>query len=177
MMMRVYIAVLIATIAVLTGCQHRGTSSNLSGVTLADASASPDAAIRTAIRAHVAHNPNLNPNAFDTEVKRVTLDGDHAQAEVEFHVKNGSGVMQLTYALAKQNGAWAVIESTPIGSNFSHPQVNQAQANGPNAATSRDSSIFRTMDSFHGAAAPTEKLPPGHPPVDLNPKGTPKQAP
>jgi len=41
-------------------------------------------------------------------VKQVTIDRDHAQAQVEFHVKNGPGTMQLTYALAKRDGAWSV---------------------------------------------------------------------
>jgi len=158
------ITMLIASAAVLAGCQQRGSSGTSAPVALADAN--PESVIRTAIGAHLAHNANLNPNAFDTEVKRVILDGDRAQAEVEFHVKNGSGVMQLTYALARQNGAWSVVESTPRGSNFSHPQLNVAQPATANAAAGADSSIFRTMDNFHsGGTTPTQKLPPGHIPV------------
>ena len=178
MIMRANITVLIAIVVALTGCQERGSSGNLAGVSQADASASPDAAIRTAIRAHLAHNPNLNPNSFNTDVKRVAVDGDHAQAEVEFKVKNGSGVMQLTYALAKQNGAWSVVESTPMGSNFSHPQPNQNQTSAPSTATAGNSSIFRTMDNFHsGTAAPKQKLPIGHPPINRTPEDTSPAAP
>ena len=174
MRMRLKMGLLMASAASLPGCQ-RGSSATSAPIALADAS--PDTAIRTAIRAHLAHNANLNPNAFDTEVKRVTLDGDRAQAEVEFHVKNGPGVMQLTYALARQNGAWAVVESTPMGSNFSHPQVNPAQATAPNGGRNDDSSIFHTMDNFHSGGSPTQKLPPGHPPITATPKGGAPQTP
>lgn len=156
-------------VALCCGCRQHGDSR--SSTPIPSVNAGPEDAIRAAVRARVAHNSNLNPNAFDTVVKSVTLDGDHAQAEVEFHVKNGPGVMQLTYALAKQNGAWSVVESEPLGSNFDHPQLNPAQAAAPNVGASRDSSIFRTMDNFHGgSAAPAVKLPPGHPPIDATPK-------
>jgi hypothetical protein len=165
---------LLVFISPLCGCQQ----SRNSGTTAPSANAGPEDAIRAAIRARLAHNSNLNPSAFDTEVKSVTLEGDHAQAQVEFHVKNGPGVMQLTYALAKQNGAWSVVESTPLGSNFSHPQPNQAQSAAPNTAPSGDSSIFRTMDNFHtGVTAPAQKLPPGHPPINGASSGNPSQTP
>jgi len=45
--------------------------------------------IRIAIEAHLAQKGTLNLKAFDTVVKHVTLQGDRAQAQVEFHVKNG----------------------------------------------------------------------------------------
>ena len=168
--------VLLVCAAALSGCQqHAGSGRN---APVASAEASPESAIRTAIRARLAHNTNLNPDAFDMDVKRVTIDGDRAQADVEFHVKSGAGVMQMTYALAKQNGAWAVVESTPMGSNFSHPQGGQTPAVQRNAGTGGDSSIFRTMDDFHGAAnSPAQKLPPGHPPVNATPPSSPAQVP
>jgi hypothetical protein len=168
---------LVVSAAVLTGCQQRGNSaSGAPAVTSADAS--PNDAVRTAIQAHLAHNENLNLDSFDTKVKQVTFDGDHAQAQVEFHVKNGPGTMQLTYALTKRGGAWSVVESTPGGSNFSHPPLDKAQ--GPAAAGTMggDPAIFRALDNFHGgAAAPAQKLPPGHPPVVASPKDGAQQTP
>jgi hypothetical protein len=171
---RLKIGLLIAS--AFSGCQQGGSSG--SSAPIASAEASSDTAIRSAIRAHLAHNANLNPNAFDTQVKRVTLDGDDAQAEVEFHVKNGSGVMELTYALSRQNGGWSVVDSSPTGSNFSHPQLSPPQTAPPNAARSGDLSIFRAMDNFRGGAAtPTQKLPPGHPPITKTTKDIPPQRP
>src|ERR1700687_4114575 len=125
-MMRSKIAITLFLCAVAVGCQQSGNS-----VSRAPAVASADAgqndAIRSAIQAHLAHNGNLSLNSFDTEVKQVTFDGDHAQAQVEFHAKNGPGTMQLTYALAKRDGAWSVVESTPGGSNFSPPGLDKSQ--------------------------------------------------
>jgi len=78
----------VVSAVVFAGCQHR--SNSVSGApVLASADASPNDAIRTAIQAHLAHNGNLSLKSFDTEVKQVKREGDHAQALVEFHVKNG----------------------------------------------------------------------------------------
>jgi hypothetical protein len=168
---------LMASAAVLVGCQHRGDS--VPGVpVVASADSIPNEAIRTAIKAHLSHNTNLSLKSFDTEVKQVKVDGDHAQAQVEFHVKNGPGTMQLTYALIKQNGAWVVTGSMPVGSNFSHPALDKAQASPAGGTTAGDSSIFHVMDNLRGRTATgSQNLPPGHPPVTAAPKDTSPQAP
>ena len=176
--MRSTIAItVIVSVAVLAGCQQR--SNSLSGApAVVSADASPNDAIRTAIQAHLAHNGSLNLKSFDTDVKEVTIDRDHAQAQVEFHVKNGPGAMQITYQLEKRDGAWAVIESQPIGSNFSHPAFDKAQAPTASGAMGSEPAIFRALDNFHGTAAtPPRKLPPGHPPVAVRPKSGAPQTP
>ena len=171
------VIILAVSAAVLAGCQHRGDS--VSGAPVAvSRDASPKDAIRTAIQAHLAHNGNLSLQSFDTELKQVKLEGDHAQAQVEFHAKNGPGTMQLTYALAKRDGAWSVIGSTPGGSNFSHPALDKSQAPAESGAMAGDSSIFHVMDSLHDrAAARSENLPPGHPPIAASSSNTSPQAP
>jgi hypothetical protein len=126
---------------------------------------SPEDSIRTAIRAHLAHKGTLNLQAFDTDVKQVTIQGDHAQAEVEFRVKSGPGVMQLTYALEKHEGAWSVVESDPLGSNFSHPALDQGQSPPINGALGASHSLADTLRSFKVGAPSAPPLPPGHPPV------------
>ena len=75
----------------------------------------PETLIRMAIESHLAHRVTLNLQAFDTNVKQVAIQGDHATAEVEFRVKGGPGAMQLTYALEKRDGAWSVIDSDAGG--------------------------------------------------------------
>jgi hypothetical protein len=124
---------------------------------------SPEDSIRTAIQAHLAHRGTLNLQAFDTEVKQVTIQGDHAQAEVEFHVKGGPGVMQLTYALEKRDGAWSVVDSDPVGSNFSHPALDQGQNPQINGTGGASHSLADTLRSFGVGGAPAQPLPPGHP--------------
>jgi hypothetical protein len=88
----------------------------------------PEAAIRAAIQAHLAHKGTLNVQAFQTDVKQLAIEGDRAEAQVEFRVKDGPGSMQLTYALEKRDNAWSVVESLPVGSNFSHPPLDEGQA-------------------------------------------------
>src|SRR3982074_1523602 len=88
--------IFVASAAAFAGCQHR-SNSFADAAAVPPAAASPNDAIRNAIQRHLAHNGNLSLNSFDTEVKQVKLEGDHAQAEVEFHVKSGPGTMQLTY--------------------------------------------------------------------------------
>src|SRR6266446_452926 len=93
--------------------------------------ANTDNEIRIAIEAHLAHKGTLNLKAFDTVMKQVTLKGDHAQAQVEFHVKNGPGMMQLTYDLQKTGGAWTVIESNPVKADFFKPEAKASRETGP----------------------------------------------
>ena len=125
-------AALLLAASLLAGCSNSGAPSAASPVGTAPvqsaAEQTPEAAIRTAIQAHLAHKGTLNLQAFQTEVKQVTIQGDRAQAEVEYRVKDGPGSMQLTYALEKRDNAWSVVESVPVGSNFSHPSLDQAQA-------------------------------------------------
>jgi hypothetical protein len=169
---------LILSAATLAGCgQHGNSASSASSVARTDVS--PNDAIRTAIQAHLSHNGNLNLKSFDTEVKQVTIDRDRAEAQVEFHVKNGTGMMQRTYALAKRDGAWSVVESLSVDSNFSHPTPGQAQAPAAGGAMGGESSVFRALDNFHGRAAvtPPQNLPPGHPPVVASPNGVGRQTP
>lgn len=124
---------------------------------------SPEESIRVAIQAHLAHKGTLNLQAFDTDVKQVTIQGDHAQAEVEFRVKGGPGSMQLTYALEKRDGMWSVIESDPVGSNFSHPALDGRQNPEANGAPGATHSLADTLRSFKAGAATTPSLPPRHP--------------
>jgi hypothetical protein len=91
-------------------------------------------AIRAAIDAHLAGRSNLNTSAFDTEIQKVDIQGDEAKADVAFHVKGGPGMMQLTYNLKKTGTTWAVVESNPIGSNFTHPALDANGAPVPSGA-------------------------------------------
>jgi len=135
-----------------------------------------NAEIRTAIQAHLAHKGNLNLQAFEMNVQAVTVQGDHAQAQVAYNVKNGPGVMQLTYALEKHDGNWSVVESNPVGSNFSHPSLDGTQ--NPALGGTKDnvgnsiSDMVRGLKS--GGSAGGQNLPPGHPPVNNAPANGPK---
>ena len=143
---------LLAVIATLVvGCKNGSGAGNAQAQT-------PENSVRAAIQDHLAHNGNLNLQAFDTDVKQVTIQGDHAQAEVEFRIKSGPGAMQLTYSLEKHDGAWSVIDSDPAGSNFSHPASNDTQGESQGQGQSSTipgarHSLGDTLRSF-GAGAP-----------------------
>jgi hypothetical protein len=137
--------------------------------------ASTDREIRVAIEAHLAHKGTLNLQAFDTVLKQVTIQGDHAQAQVEFHVKNGPGMMQLTYALQKTGGNWAVVESNPVNADFSHPSLDPSQSPAAGAPAGSNPIVSDAVRNFKMGGTPaTPNLPPGHPPVAGNAQSTPQ---
>jgi len=116
-MKRIVLWALLASLVV--GCKYHG------GPAPAETQG-PEASIRTAIQAHLAHQGSLNLQAFDTDVKQVNIEGDHAQAQVEFRVKGGPGAMQLTYSLEKREGAWSVIESDASPISEHAPRIDNA---------------------------------------------------
>ena len=139
--------------------QVHSTADNVA--TALSGSQTPEDSIRTAIQAHLAHQGNLNLQSFDTEVKQVNIQGDHAQAQVEFHVKGGPGVMQLTYALDKHDNAWSVVESVPASSNFSHPPLDGSAPNANGAPNSAGAPVDPMSDParFFKSAAPARSTP------------------
>ncbi len=117
----------------------------------------PETLIRMAIESHLAHRGTLNLQAFDTNVKQVAIQGDHATAEVEFRVKGGPGAMQLTYALEKRDGAWSVIDSDPGGSNFSHRSANQGQTPDAKSVPGTSHSLDDTLRFFKNSPPPAQR--------------------
>src|SRR5258708_27837714 len=123
--------------------------------------ASTENEIRIAIEAHLSHKGTLNLQSFNTVVKQVTVQGDRAQAQVEFHVKNGPGMMQLTYALQKTAGNWTVIESNPVGADFSHPPLDPSKSPAMGAPAGSASILSDPLRTFKmGGTPPTPTVPP-----------------
>lgn len=150
---------------VWTGCQKNADQSSLSTEV-----PHPDAEIRAAIQAHLAHKGTLNVQAFDTDVKQVAIQNDRAQAQVEFRVKNGPGSMELTYELEKHHGTWAVVETNPLGSNFSHPALDQVPNPDSGAPVGGNHSLADTLKGFKSDfGGASQSLPRGHPPVNSRP--------
>jgi hypothetical protein len=155
------IVLALSLLTVLAGCKK--------------SAASTDNEIRIAIEAHLAHKGTLNLQAFDTVVKKVTMQGDRAQAEVEFHVKNGPGMMQLTYALQKTGGTWAVVESNPVNADFSHPSLDPSQSPAMGTPGGSNPVVSDALRNFKmGGTATPPNLPPGHPPMTGNPQSVPQ---
>jgi hypothetical protein len=155
------IALALSLVILLAGCKKNA--------------AGPENEIRIAIEAHLAHKGTLNLQAFDTVVKQITIERDHAQAQVEFHVKNGPGMMQLTYALERSGGNWAVVESNPVGADFSHPSLDPSKSPAAGAPAEPNAVLSNALRNFKvGTPSAAPNLPPGHPPVAAAPPTTPR---
>ncbi len=117
------------------------------------ASPSAEADIRAAIGAHLAQKSNLNLKAFDTNVTKVTLQGDRAEAHVSFELKNGPGAMQMLYHLQKGAAGWKVLDSAPDQSDLSHPPTEHGTSGGTTATPGANRSLSDTLRSFKESGA------------------------
>src|SRR5579863_447566 len=90
-------------------------------------------AIRASIEKHLNARSDLNLSAMDREVKQVSVNGDHANAQVEFRVKGGDARMDIEYALERQGKEWAVTSSQPVGMGDAHSGADQPPAAGPDS--------------------------------------------
>ena len=125
-------------------------------------------AIRSGINQHLAGLKTLNLGAMDMNITNVSVQGNQAQAQVEFKPKTGApqgAGMQVAYSLQKQNGLWVVQNTQPAGGSIQHP------APGENPHMDTGSPTSGTMPNFRdlvpgGGGGNSSALPPGHPPVN-----------
>jgi hypothetical protein len=103
-------------------------------------------AIRASIEKHLNGRTDLNLSAMDREVKQVSVNGNHASAQVEFRLKGGDARMDIEYALERQGKDWAVLSSQPMGMDGSHSGTDQSPAGSPGSGPGQ--------------------LPQGHPPAN-----------
>lgn len=100
-------------------------------------------AIEKAIKDHLASRSDLAINNMTMEVKDVRMEGDKAGAEVLFRVTNAPEMqMAYHYELAREGGAWKVLQGRPAQADSSHPDGG----------------------ADPGSSDPSA-LPPGHPPM------------
>jgi len=150
----VYILPLIGLLAVFNGCKKQESDED---------------AVRSGINQHLVSLKTINLSAMNVNVMSVSIQGNQAQAQVEFRPKTGGppgAGMQVAYTLAKQNGAWVVQTTQPFGGTIQHPgpgDTPNMNSSGPSAG-----SMPNFRDLVHGGSSPNA-LPPGHPPV--NPQG------
>lgn len=130
-------------------------------------------AIREGINQHLASLKTINVSAMTVDVTNYSVQGNQAQAQVEFRPKSGGppgAGMQVSYSLEKQNGVWVVQNTQPMGGNFQHPGPG-ANPNMPSSdpASGQSGSMPNFRDLVPGGAAGNggaQTLPPGHPPVN-----------
>ncbi len=80
-----------------------------------------DKAIRAALEKHLSERGNLNMAAMDMDIKQLKVEGNRAEAQVEFRVKPSGPSMQMAYTLERQGDAWVVRGATPAGGGMDHP--------------------------------------------------------
>jgi len=122
------------------------------------ASKSDQDAIRDAVQQHLAGNRSINMAAMDMNVTQVSINGDQAQADVEFRLKQGGTTMQMSYSLMRHAGGWLVTKSQPGGGQFAHPPMDKDHAAGATDSSSAAPATAPPMpdvhDFFKNAPAP-----------------------
>jgi len=146
-----YFLTVIGLLALFAGCKKQESDAD---------------AIRSGINQHLASLKTLNLNAMDMNITSVSLQGNQAQAQVEFKPKTGvpqGAGMQVAYSLAKQNGLWVVQSTQPVGGSIQHPGPGE----NPHMSTASPSS--GSMPNFRDlvpGGGNSNTLPPGHPPIN-----------
>ncbi|HEV7966922.1 MAG TPA: hypothetical protein VGP19_05100 [Candidatus Acidoferrales bacterium] len=123
-------------------------------------------AIRSGINQHLASLKTLNLSAMDMNITNVSVQGNQAQAQVEFKPKTGApqgAGMQVAYSLEKQNGLWVVQNTQPAGGSIEHPAPGENPH--ANAASPSSGSMPNFRDLVPGGGS-SNALPPGHPPIN-----------
>ena len=88
----------LAAVVLLMGCGRWGSHSQR--------------AVAQAIDEHLKQNSHLIASSFDTEVERVTFNGDSADAVVKFKSKQSAAIfVEVRYGLHYENGRWEVVSS------------------------------------------------------------------
>jgi hypothetical protein len=158
-------AVLAATVA--CGCSNSQPTSpaagapaeNAGGMIPATSAAQPSGgdadAVRAAIEEHLRDNHTINMAVMDMNVDSVSINGDQAQANAAFHLKQGGTGMSMIYSLERHGNGWLVVHSQPSDGQFIHPPMDKVHAGGAtNPAAPRTPDVTDFLKS--------------HPPTDNN---------
>jgi hypothetical protein len=127
-------------------------------------------AIRAGIMQHLNAVGTLNMSAMNMDLKRTTINGNQAHAEVEFRPKTGAppgAGMQVAYNLEKRDGAWVVLKTQAAGGMIEHPAPGQNPHQTQNVHAGQLPNFSELVNPAAGPAPGT--LPPGHPPISSAP--------
>ena len=148
-----YVLTLIGLLVFFAGCKKQESDAD---------------AIRSGINQHLAALKTLNLGAMDMNITNVSIQGNQAQAQVEFRPKTGApqgAGMQVAYSLEKQNGLWVVQNSQPSGGSIQHPGPGENPHMDSTSPSTSTGSMPNFRDLVPGGGTPNA-LPPGHPPIN-----------
>jgi hypothetical protein len=126
--------------ALFAGCSRKNSadpvpaSDHSSGMSAAPAN--DHDAVVAAIQKHLTSDGGVNMSVMEMTVGNVSINGDQAQANAEFHLKQGGTSMNITYQLERRAGDWIVLSDAPSGGQFAHPPIdkNHSAPASPNSA-------------------------------------------
>lgn len=110
-------------------------------------------AIAEAIRQHLSNNKSINMAVMDMNLTDVSINGDQAQANAEFRLKQGGTSMRMTYSLERHGGGWIVVRNQPGGGQFAHPPMDPTHSG---AATGPAQMPMPDVNSYFNKTAPPE---------------------
>lgn len=124
-----------------------------------------EAAVQKAIQEHLSQRSDLAMDKMTMEMRRVTVSGDKAEAEVVFRVTaDPNSQLFFHYDLYREGGRWRVQGGRPSGEQSAHPTPGGAPEGG-------------LPPGGMGQPAPGA-LPEGHPPIgEVNPRQEPPPSP
>ena len=154
--------ILLAAISVAAGCKKQQAAAD---------------GIREGIRQHLTSLNTLNLSAMDMNVTNIAVNGNTAEAQVEYVPKTGAPAgagMRVSYALEKRGNQWVVVKTGSLGGAIDHP------APGANPHTQPlPGDVHGNFPNFRDLIPPADTsdakgaLPPGHPPVQSSAKPKP----
>jgi hypothetical protein len=116
-------------------------------------------AVRQTVWKHLTGNSSLNLAAMDTSFEQIQVNGEKAEADVLFRLKQGGATMQIAYFLERHAGDWVVLRSQPVGGEIAHPPMDKTHAM---PASDNGSLSFPDLRSFSSTT-------PAHPPTPAPP--------
>jgi len=152
---RVYFLTIVGVLVLFAGCKKQESDAD---------------GVRAGINQHLVSLKTINLGAMDMNVTNVSVQGNEAQAQVEFKPKSGGppgAGMQVSYSLQKQNGQWVVQNTQPMGGSIQHPGPGENPPAGSSMPSQGSMPNFRDLvPGGPGAGGNAKPLPPGHPPLN-----------
>jgi ABC-type glycerol-3-phosphate transport system substrate-binding protein len=122
----------------------------------ATAGTSDQEAIKAAIGRHLQENSGINMSAMDTSYDSISVQGDKAQANVTFRMKQGGPSMAMTYYLERHGMDWAVLRGESGAGGFKHPPMDNGHPGAPSdgsGPTTPDLKRFYKHDSSSSSSS------------------------
>lgn len=122
--------------------------------------------ITAALQKYLSERSGLNLSAMDWNIKELKVERENASVQVTFTAKQGGASMVMEYQMKRENNIWTVQKSGARSS----PEAPGGVPAHPPAGT-------EAAPAMPPAGTGTGALPPGHPPVNPQPKAPVKTPP